>query len=328
MPTQMDLPRPNLEKETNARLTAAYEAATTDDKARVHDLVRRAVGASYSTATVEFTPGTAAILFHDHNTQNRKWQYTWSLELERRMREGEWDLTNNAIGFSDGGSVIDGQHRFAAQALAGQVLVHTVVFGMLLRAVESIDVNHRRAPATAAAILQHKEIGEATIKASIISKADSYLAKVNDRPATLHSSRQIGRAMIDNEARIEEAIRIGKETSAGLARPTLKVRDAQVLIYILLQSAWPALAVTQHLRHLQVGEDVGENAPTFIAAKILEKESRGERYAFTAKMALAIKVFQLAQQGTKAIKASSLKDVMKPKHFPKPDYPSAADAAA
>ena len=113
--------RITLEQETNNRLTLAHEVATPEDREQVNILIRRAVGATPSMDVMTFTPGMAALLFHDHNNQNRKWVYATTLDYERQMRSGDWEFTNNAIGFNATGPVIDGQHRLAAVALSGSV---------------------------------------------------------------------------------------------------------------------------------------------------------------------------------------------------------------
>ena len=96
----------------------------------------------------------------------------------------------------------------------------------------------------------------------------------------------------------------------------------------MLLGDWPAETVLGHLTQLQSGHDVSETSPFFVAAKILERESRGTTFPLMQKLALVTGACKLVEQGQKAVKTSSLKDVMKPKHFPDPTYPGGPAAAA
>ena len=317
----------SLGQETHARLTAVYEGASADDKARVLEMVRRALGAPASTAAEMFTPGMSALLFHDHNLQNREWAYALTLEYEAMMRSGDWGAATDAIGFCDTGNMLNGQHRLAAVALYGQPITFPVVYGLPITAVELIDTGRRRTPATAVHILRHKEMPEATLKTDIVRKAEIYRAQAAGQKSTLTTTRKIGKALLEREGAIEKAIDLGKRSSVGVAKPTLKVRDAQVQAFIMLQSDWPEDTVLGHLTQLQSGHDVSETSPFFVAAKILERESRGTAFPLMQKLALVTGACKLVEQGQKAVKASSLKDVMKPKHFPDPTYPGGAAAA-
>jgi hypothetical protein len=308
-------------QETDARLTAAYEAATDEDRQRVNDLVRRAVGAPPGADLATITPGMAAILFHDHNHQNRDWQYAKSLEYEAQLQSNNWDFTNATLGFADNGQLIDGQHRLAALALSGRTIVFVIVLGLDIKIVEVIDTGMRRVAASAVHILRHKDMADATIKTDIVRKADIFIAKATQKaPVLANNTRKIGQAVQDNESRIEEAIGIGLEATVNIAKPTLKLRQAQVLAYVLLSCDWPKAVVLDDLTRFQTGQEVGEHTPFFVAAKILERETRGTAPALNAVLAVAVKAFQLHQAGIKAIKSAPLRDVMKLKNYPSPVY--------
>ena len=161
---------------------------------------------------------------------------------------------------------------------------------------------------------------EASLKADIVRKADIFIAKAGHRKAMLQTSREIGRYSELHDSLVNDAISLGKVASATIAKPTLKVREAQVVAFALLISGWPSATVSEHLGLYQTGHDIGENSPFFLAAKILEKETRGERYSFTAKMALTVRAFQLTEEGVKAVKVSSLREATKAEYFPDPTY--------
>jgi hypothetical protein len=318
MTQQLPLPKISPEQEVQNQLTAAYEASTPDDKLQVQTLIREAIGAAPSVRVLIITPGMGAILFHDHNTQNREWKYALTLEYARQMRNGDWDFTPNGIGFSPNGPMLDGQHRMAALALTTTPLPFAVALGVNLRAVEVIDTGARRQASAAVHILQHRDMPEARIKTDLLIKADIYLAKAASRPRQLLDTRAIGRELQAREPLLQAAIELGERASKLIAKPTLKLRDAQIAAYVLLVSGWPAPIVEGHLGHFQTGQDVGENSPFFVGAKILESEPKGERFSLTSKLGLTVKIFQLAEQGLKAVPRKNLKDAMET--FPNPSY--------
>jgi hypothetical protein len=315
-------PKVTPERVTSDRLTAAYEAATDAERDKVQALIRRALGAPPSTEIIEFTPAMAAILFHDFNTQNRKWAYTTTLEYERQMRAGRWWFTNNALGFSaQNGHLIDGQHRLSALALSGLTKPFAVMFGMDLTSVLVIDTNKRRDPGGAIAIVQHRDLEESMLKTAIVRRADNFLAQLRGAKPALHGSPDTADYLVAHEALVDRAIVLGEQATSAIANPTLKLRDAQVLAFALLVSGWPELTIAEYLRTLESGQDVSEVAPFFVAARILEQEKRGERYTLTQKLALSLNAIQLVQRGVKAVKTSVMREAMKPKSYPKPEYP-------
>jgi hypothetical protein len=318
MTTQLPLPKISPEQEVQNRLTVAYEAATPDDKLRVQTLIREAIGAEPSVRIILITPGMGAILFHDHNTQNREWKYALTLEYSRQMKNGDWDFTPNGIGFSPNGPMLDGQHRMAALALTTLSLPFAVALGVNLRAVEVIDTGARRMASAAVHILQHRDMPEARVKTELLQKSDHYLAKATSRPRQLLDTRAIGKALLAHEAQLNAAIEIGERVTHLIAKPTLKLREAQITAYMLLVSEWPASIVEAHLAHFQTGQDVGENSPFFVGAKILESEPKGERFSLSSKLGLTVKIFQLAEAGMKAVPRKNLKDAME--SYPNPTY--------
>jgi hypothetical protein len=312
------LPKISPEQVVQNQLTVAYEAATAEDKLQVQTLIKDAIGALPSMRVMTITAGMAAILFHDHNTQNREWQYALTLEYARQMRNGDWDFTPNGIGFSSTGPMLDGQHRMAALALTGQPLLFAIALGLNVRAVEVIDTGRRRPASAAVHILQHKDMPEARVKSELVTKADVYLSKANQIPRRILDNRALGREVMAQNALLDEAIAIGERASKLIAKPTLKLRDAQVASYLLLASGWGAGTVEAHLGHFQTGQDVGENSPFFVGAKILEAEPRGEKFSVSAKLGLTVKVFQLAEQGVKAVPRKNLREAMDT--LPSPAY--------
>jgi hypothetical protein len=76
------------------RLAAAYAAATTEDRAEVNKLVERAKTGKRDSTVVKLTPGMAAILFVEHNRNNREWSPTKTAEYAEQITNGEWEFTH------------------------------------------------------------------------------------------------------------------------------------------------------------------------------------------------------------------------------------------
>lgn len=60
------------------------------------------------------------------------------------MAKGRWPFTGDPIRFSDGGHLIDGQHRLRAIVLSGITQICLVVEGLPLETIQTIDVGARR----------------------------------------------------------------------------------------------------------------------------------------------------------------------------------------
>jgi hypothetical protein len=72
--------------------------------------------------------------------------------LAGAITSGQWRVTHQGIAFSESGSLIDGQHRLAAIALAGQTVPILVTEGLPDDAFDAIDTGRTRTPATALTI--------------------------------------------------------------------------------------------------------------------------------------------------------------------------------
>lgn len=75
------------------------------------------------------TPDMAA-QWLEKNSNNRNVRKAWVETLARAISNGEWELTYDPIRFNGDGTLIDGQHRLAAIALAGVPVESAVAFGM------------------------------------------------------------------------------------------------------------------------------------------------------------------------------------------------------
>ena len=91
------------EKAVWDRLVTVYDAADDEDRAQVRELVERAKTGNRDTAIINLRPGAAAILFFDYNKQNREWKGSITEEYATTIEMGEFEFTNQGIGFLDSG---------------------------------------------------------------------------------------------------------------------------------------------------------------------------------------------------------------------------------
>ena len=79
------------------RLAAAYAAATEADRVEVNKLIERAKAGKRDSTVVKLTPGMAAILFVEHNRNNREWSPTKTAEYAEQITSGEWEFTHQGL---------------------------------------------------------------------------------------------------------------------------------------------------------------------------------------------------------------------------------------
>ncbi|HEY2242599.1 MAG TPA: hypothetical protein VGH47_00060 [Xanthobacteraceae bacterium] len=314
------------------KLTAVYSSATPEDRALVAGLVERAKRKVRESAVVRLTPGAAAILFFDHNKQNRTWRYAVTEEYADIIVRDEWEFTNQGIGFLDDGDLGDGQHRVSGAALAGKTVEVGVTFGLTRGSIISIDTGHRR---QASDFLDIGHLADSAVnkrKQSMVKQAFSTLKRIalDDeaaRPYVLRpGNRDLYNAIKANDVLLNEAIAIGDDSVHGRSATTFKANEAAALAFLFLLKGWPKAKVIADLDVFQSGEDrEGGNSPLFVAADQLQKDAqKREGATTTARFAAAIKAFVLHEQGVKAVRVSDIRNAMKAKTEVNAAYPGTA----
>jgi len=325
--------KPSREEVVSAKLVAIYEAATEEDKAFVRDLVERAKSGQRESFVVALTPGAAAILFHDYNKQNREWRAAVTEEYAEQIAQGEWEFTNQGIGFLNSGNAGDGQHRLAAIALSGQPIEITITMGMTVDSIIAIDTGHRRQPSDFLGI--DEQVEDAKRKQGMVKQAFSTLRRLaadnveEARPYVLRpGNRDTVKAIREYDLLLKEAIQIGDDSTRGRSKPTFKANEAASLAFLFLVKGWPKAKVIADLDVFQSGEDrEGGNSPLFVAADQLQKDAqKREGASVTARFAAAIKAFVLHEQGVKAVRVSDIRGAMKPKAGFNASFPGVAQA--
>jgi predicted metal-dependent hydrolase len=328
--TELSKVRADKAKEVEDKILAVHDAATAEDKAAVAELIKRAQGATKDVAKVTVTPGMAAILFWEHNKQNRAWSYAAALKNAKEIIEGEWQWHNQGFGFLTSGDIGDGQHRLSGIALAGKAVEMPIIFGLEAKAIEVIDTGNRRQAWQALEILQHVE--DPRMKQQVIKPAYSYLAQYygqfgdlrTKQKYILTNNREVNAAIREHDKLLTECIEIGKDSLKGLSAPrALSVKEAAALAFLLRTvspTVWTAEVVRDYLIEFQIGQDKeGGRSPLFVASDILTKDAqKRERVAMTGKFGAAIKAFTLHKKGITGVRVGDIRAAMKPKHLPDP----------
>lgn len=89
-------------------------------------------------AWTTITPDLARI-WMGRNHRNRYVRHTWVKYLAKQMQEGRFERVTDAIGFSENGLLINGQHRLLACIEANRSFEAIVVSGLTERAFQVID---------------------------------------------------------------------------------------------------------------------------------------------------------------------------------------------
>jgi len=319
-----------------ARILARAESATDADRALVKRLIDRANTGERGVELVKMTPAAAAIIFLEFNRQNRHWNETISEGYSAQMANGQWTFHGQGCAFLISGDLGDGQHRLAGVALQGNSVEFPVTFGMTEEAIADIDSGLGRNAADYLGIVD-KTMTEPKRKQRIL-KAAYAAAKAsarNDeesRPYTLapRHNRDVAAAIKTHEVQINEAIEIAMESVRGRSKPTYKVDEAAALCLFLLLKGWPRVKLAADLDVFQSGEDrEGGNSPLFVVADMLQKSAaKRERQSFAAQARAVAHAFRLSEQGVKAARASSFKDVMKGTQPVDVSYPGATPYSA
>lgn len=105
-----------------------------------------------STEIVTITPKQAKTWLEKNNQNNRVLRMEQARRFARDMKEGNWRLTHQGIGFYEDGMIADGQHRLMGIVLAEKPMRFLVTKGIPKAAGQAIDQNVPRQAFDAIAI--------------------------------------------------------------------------------------------------------------------------------------------------------------------------------
>ena len=317
------------------KLVAIHEAANEDDRSEVAHLIKRATGSKRDSGIVTMTPGMAALIFFDHNKQNREWSVNSTLDYLRQIEAGEWEFTCQGIGFLTSGDLGDGQHRVAAIALSGKSIETLVAFGMTPQSVIALDTGRRRQAADFMHIQHpHADTGVLRRKQQMVKRAFGKLAQNPDeqarRPYVLKGNRDTAKAIEAHDALLNQAITIAEDSVRGRSKPTFPLAEAAAFVFMLLVTGWDFEVLVRDLDIFQSGEDrIGAELPLYLASVQLQKDAtKRERASITARFGAALKAFRLHEEGVKAARANDIRAAMKPKQWIDPTYPRVVEPKA
>ena len=317
-------------KQVRDAIEARAAQATPEDQAKLAALLTEATTAVHSSRVIKLTAPMQALIFLKHNSHNRDWSATWTKELARRMTEGLWQFNNHAAGFYTDAQAEDGQHRFAAGALAGYELETAVTFGIHRDAITTVDDGHSR---DGAAHAKQFGVSDSRQKQTILRSASSYVKKVHkDKSTALRSAAEMQAALRNADAALSEAWEIGKASTANIVEPVLKPVQAATVVYLLLTHGWTTQAVRESLALLQTGVSRdSDRSPYFSAADAIKasrkKSDPKDRLTPARELGVAILSILEAERGVKAITPSTLKNQVR-KNLPDPAYPEKPAAPA
>jgi hypothetical protein len=246
------------------------------------------------------------------------------------MTAGLWRKNNATIGFYGDGNIEDGAHRLSGAALAGNTLRMILVFGIDREAISTVDNGKARQGSDHAKL---SGVGNAILKQGIIKSAATYLKKLGDKSAALKSSSEVHAAIMANDERLDEAIRLAAMASEGVADSVLRPKEAQTVVYLMLSYGWPVERIRSHLAELQRGiSKEGEKNPLFVVAVMVkdarQRQSTKDRLNSQKEVAAAIYAMGVEESGGKAITGpGQIKSAIK-RQWPNPAYPTQATAEA
>lgn len=163
-----------------------------------------------SQSIMTITPELAAD-FLKFNTNNRPLN-SFTVEFyAQEMTKNQWKVNGSPIVFSDGNTLLDGQHRLAACVKAGVPFTTTVVKGVDPEVFDTIDVGRQRTPGDLLAIDEVKEpAGKASVIKSYFSLVRSEVSLPGDTSNVRlgFSKQELRKFYKDHKGLIEDAYSI------------------------------------------------------------------------------------------------------------------------
>lgn len=257
-------------------------------------------------STETLTPEMAAILFVDHNGNNRGYSIGKIDTYKDAMNRGEWRLNHQGMAFYADGIIADGQHRCGAIALSGVTVEVSIFRDFQKDSINTIDQGKAR---TAGDALQMKGITEAQWKASISKDAEEYIHKLEYGVKCKLSVQQQEALVIQHDALLSDCIEVGRSvTSIGPSPMTGK--EAALFTYNLVRGGWSIADVTAHLTIVISGVAPYAQAPSLSLSKQFDRSKvsaqKSHHLNKDAKMALTCKsiFLQTQEQSVRELKYS------------------------
>ena len=314
-------PRLTANEEARAALAETGEKITPEEESSLAMILAKAKTTDPATEMAVISPAMAARLFREHNSYNRDFDVQWANELARRMKAGLWKYNNQSIGFFSDATVGDGQHRLAAAALADFTLSVAISRGMDRSTISTIDTGRRRDASQEAKL---NGILSAKRKQAIVKTEAGYRTKLGDVTASLRSESEISAAIKANDATLDIAITIARDSRQNITYPVLSQSQAEPLVYLLLRSGWPQQRIQEQLSLFQTGISESETTAFFQAAELIRRSHEGrarqDKLSRQKEIALAVVALLETEKGHNAVPKKLLKNAARSNRLPDPKY--------
>ena len=240
----------------------------------------------------------AAIILDRWNGHNRDFSLPKSKHWAGAMERGEWQLTNQGVGFYADGQLADAQHRMGAIVLSGLPQQFIVMGNMPRSAASVIDLHKGR---TAGDALSLEGVPNGKLASIVVRNVVDY---ENERigAKTVLTPIQVGEWYRLHAQLVVEAISIANEANARHRDgPLSKTEVVTVVLAMLLGGYTPVIVVAFLGEVLSMSSRHGSDSPTLkIAQKFLKAQNGAankDRLSKTAKMALLAKAASLYAVG-------------------------------
>lgn len=281
------------------------------------DAVALLVKSGTPPSTETITPEMAAILFIDHNGNNRGYSIAKIDTYKDAMSRGEWRLNHQGMAFYSDGIIADGQHRCGAIALSGATVEMSIFRDFQKESINTIDQGKAR---TAGDALQMKGILDPQWKAAISKDVEEYIHKLENGVKCKHSVQQQEVLVIKNDALLSDCIEVGRSVTDTGAPSPITPKEAALFAYMLVRGGWSIGKVAEHLSITISGVAPYAQAPSLSLAKLFERSkvsaNRGHHLNKDAKMALVCKSIALQHQAQSVAQLKYAKKESLPSNHP------------
>jgi hypothetical protein len=258
-----------VEKRFDEEMGAAVTAATADDAAATTAIV----SGTEAVCVCTISPGSAALIFRNHNGLNRDLSIPKVRDYQAAMERGEWKETHQGYAFDPKGRTVDGQHRLAAQALAKTTLKMHVSRNIERSIIDAIDLAKPRKAYEALHIAGISNAGE---KERIARAAMEYTSRVEKDP-TKPTLIQVEKYVTNHDDALSLAIERGRQSAVNIAEPCMSQTQASQMAFLLYLGKWPDSFIPDFLKTLQSGVEQKENGVIVPAARIMIAAKRRDK---------------------------------------------------
>lgn len=224
------------------------------------------------------------------NSHNRPIRNTRVEELVGAIERGEWMVNGDAIRFAADGSLLDGQHRLWAIALAGKPVESVVTTGLATYAQETMDLGARRNLRDALTLRGEVNANMVAAIVALKWRLDQGLIRTTRKPTVAQ-----GIAVLDAHPALREA-----KAVASRANDRFKVSGAVVGVCWYEFASIDGDAADAFFDKLVTGTNLMEGSPILALRRHLERMTAagtGARANALQTHALFIKAWNAYREG-------------------------------